>query len=168
MSWTIDVPLPRGADGKPIEPVTGNSRVHWAERHGRHRAIREAAKLVGASARAHFRLPRAVEPRAVEAILWREKGRQFLDHDQAYAYVKPLLDGMVDAGWLVDDRPRWLPDYRVRQGRCGTGPGDLARVTFTVGLISLPVEAAPAPGPRVASRGRRTSREPRRAAPSSG
>ena len=36
------------------------------------------------------------------------------DKDNAYGSVKPIVDGLKRAGWVVDDAPEWI-DLRVQE-----------------------------------------------------
>jgi hypothetical protein len=49
------------------------------------------------------------------------------DPDNALAACKPLLDGLVDAGAIVDDSWRWLEIGSIRCDR-DAGPGMLVRL----------------------------------------
>jgi hypothetical protein len=41
--------------------------------------------------------------------------QRLMDGDNAVAAMKGARDGLIDAGWLVDDSSRWLAAYEVRQ-----------------------------------------------------
>ena len=45
---------------------------------------------------------------------------RMLDHDNAWAGVKPILDALVTLGLLVDDAPKWC-DLHVSQHKTGRG-----------------------------------------------
>lgn len=95
---TVDVP-----DGLWM---TSNMRLHWARTAERSRGLRYlglcAVRHVPAMARAHI----------VCTIAYPGGGRA--DPANAWPTIKPLVDGMVDAGMLPDDNSHCLigPDMR--------------------------------------------------------
>jgi hypothetical protein len=105
---TFTIPIP--------QLVSGNVRLHWAERARRVRLIRGQVALLATSERTRLGRRRATTSCALTLTLIRGKGQHLLDVDNMYAALKPVLDGLVDAGWLVDDRPGWCV-YTANQAR---------------------------------------------------
>ena len=98
---TVDVP--------PGEWLTANGRYHWAERSRRTRALRARAAWL---ARRHS-LPRMDGCVHVTAYIHtRTRGR--MDPDNASPATKAIIDGLRDAGVLIDDDHEHLtgPDHR--------------------------------------------------------
>jgi len=116
---TVDVP-----DGLWM---TSNMRLHWARRAERSRGLRYlglcAVRHVPAMARAHI----------VCTIAYPGGGRA--DPANAWPTIKPLVDGMVDAGMLPDDNSHCLigPDMRRAPHRA---PKHHHHITFTIEEMS--------------------------------
>jgi hypothetical protein len=107
----------------PRKLPTLNSRLHHMARATLIAGVREGFKLASQEARARRRLPAARVPRWVRMTLVRGKGQKLLDKGGVCEALKAPLDGLVDAGWLVDDREEWLRDWEVAQARDATvGP----------------------------------------------
>jgi hypothetical protein len=91
------------------------SRVHWAKRHRHDRQWREA---VGWAAK-DWRLP---APFDFAHVVFTRFSSSEPDHDNLVASCKPLVDGLVDAGVLVDDSPRHVTcSYRWERAKRGEG-----------------------------------------------
>lgn len=97
-------------------PPGPNDRLHWAGRSRQSAPLRDsvawqakAARLSGAPL-----LDRA----QVTITLYRVAGRE-RDHDNAVATVKPLVDGLVAGGLLVDDSPAHIAlEVQQERGAC--------------------------------------------------
>lgn len=101
-----------------------NDRLHWAKRARLTKAARETAYAQARSQRSRDEVPlNADTPATVRLTLIRGKGQRFLDADNLAACLKPVLDALVESGWLAGDSPRWLSGYAVEQRRDTTrGP----------------------------------------------
>lgn len=118
---TFDVRLPE-------DPPTANSRLCWQVRARKTKAIRSCVAMVARSHRNRLGLPPADERRRLELVLLRGPRSRARDHDQVCAALKPCLDGLKDAQWVVDDAPRWLDYPMPTEGRDPRG-GVSVRVT---------------------------------------
>lgn len=82
----------------PRPPISGNSRMHWAEKMRRTRDIRLASKLLAA------RIPDL--GRITVDLTWFVKDHTRRDGGENLApTLKPMIDGLVDAGVVLDDDP---------------------------------------------------------------
>lgn len=79
-------------------PLAGKS-VHVIK-YALRAELRETTMLAALEARPAKPMTGPVAPRVVIAY---EKGRKALDWDNAIATTKGIWDGLVDAGWIVDD-----------------------------------------------------------------
>jgi hypothetical protein len=84
--------------------VLWREKAHW----------REQSALLGKSARHTMAVAPAVGPRVVTILMHR--AGFLLDMDNAFAAVKPVVDGLKDAGLIQDDTPALL-ELRVQQQR---------------------------------------------------
>lgn len=94
-------------------PITANDRMHWARRAALVSAVRTATKLL-----AH-RLPALGRIRV--ALVWIVTDRRRRDGGENITpTLKPMIDGLVDAGVVTDDTPdlveRVMPTIRYEQG----------------------------------------------------
>lgn len=106
---TIDVP--EGAW------LSSNDRRHWADVKRRRKILRSMGKSAAIKART-----RPVKVAAITAhIQYATGGRA--DPNNAQDTTKPLIDGLVDAGVLVDDDSAHVlgPDHRRDTGRSPRG-----------------------------------------------
>lgn len=96
-------------DIPPNEWLTDNARLHWAAKSRRVRALRLRASYL---AHDWDTSPRSGRVRIIATIITRTRTR--FDPTNADAAVKPILDGIVDAGILPDDDSTHLigPDFR--------------------------------------------------------
>lgn len=103
------------------EALTANRRVHWTVRQSRSRLLRRKGLYA-----AHG-LPRLQRARLTVEVTWPDGRRR--DVDNLRPTIKPIVDGMVDAGVLPDDDDTHLvgPDLRVSPNRTGR-PGLVALV----------------------------------------
>lgn len=109
----------------PHDLPTANSRLHWAKRAA---LTKQAREVVTAQARAKrlrngpvWAVGTRIVPEAtgrcyLHMTLIRGKGQRMLDHDNAVSAMKPVIDGLVSAGWLKDDSFKWL-QYDADQRR---------------------------------------------------
>lgn len=82
--------------------------MHWRPKARAVAQLRQVTFVVGITERGASAIPPATEPRSVHLTLLRAKGQRLLDNDNAVGMLKPLIDGLRDAGWIVDDRPQWM------------------------------------------------------------
>lgn len=94
-------------------PLSLNDRPpHWARRGAEVRAVRDlAAKLCTEHlAGSTFYV---LEP-IVVTLVWYAPTRGKRDTDNPVATLKPICDGLVDAGLVPDDTPEWMDKRPVR------------------------------------------------------
>lgn len=97
--------------------LSSNQRLHWASKAKRTADLR----AIGAM-KAHLDGTRHTEPVHITAhIGYPTAGRA--DPANAYPTIKALIDGMVQAGLLVDDSHEWVagPDMRRDPVKCERG-----------------------------------------------
>jgi Holliday junction resolvase RusA-like endonuclease len=116
-TWTVTIPQ---TPPRALMPNVAR-RLHWAERAKATKAYREyvgwiAKGFVVPPAAPYFAGP----VRATVIVNW-EKGRRRGDTTNVEAALKPLWDGLTDAGVWVDDRQ--LIDVVLVQGRDVEGRG---------------------------------------------
>lgn len=94
-------------------PLSLNDRPkHWAAR-GKHVAeVRELAADLCRDAIAAGRLD-VLEP-IVVTLVWYAPTRAARDADNPVATLKPVCDGLVDAGLVPDDTPEWMDKRPVQ------------------------------------------------------
>ena len=117
----------------PLPPVgvSPNARLHWAAKH---RAVR-AARKCGWYWFRRF-LPAGWEPKPVRLDVAYHcpvgsNGYRPRDIQNAIAALKPMIDGMVDAGVVPDDSDQWVRWGEVKITRNGDGGEPGVRVTVT-------------------------------------
>ena len=115
MTWTFTVPLPASLPSP-------NSRMVWQERARRVKQAREIAALAARSERNRLDLDKAATPRTVQLTRIYSARHKIMDADNVTAAMKPAVDGLRDAGWLVDDTPAWLTLLPMEQEK-GRLPG---------------------------------------------
>lgn len=126
-SITLTLPL-------PPPRLSPNARVHWATK------AREA-KLYRARCRFDVRLPDGWQPLAAAGLTLHCRycgRRQALDADNAGASFKAGLDGLVDAGVLVDDGPQCVRWCRTSTSHCPRRCTCLGYVTVTLEEVATP------------------------------
>lgn len=109
----LDQTLRIEVQGRP--PNLANARLHFGQRA---RLVAERKRLIWAlaiTARNEAGLTKATEPRQIMATVYL-CGR-IRDQDNLAAGLKADIDGLVEAGWLVDDSPDWC-ECLMRQVRC--------------------------------------------------
>ena len=113
MTYTFLLPL-------PVDPPTGNSRLHWARRAHLTADVRRTCAVVATSERNRLDVRHAAKddaPRSVRLTFVRpgQRGAHPCDYDGLAAKGKPVLDALKDAGWIWDDSPRWLSSVTYAQ-----------------------------------------------------
>lgn len=123
----IELPLHKG---KP--PLTANLRLHWSEEARRTKKIRATAGWAAKAAKLGL-----CEHVTVQ-LHYATGDRRRRDADNLVATQKPAIDGLVDAGLIVDDDPQhitwWQPEIHL-------GPGP-RRLWLTVTVTDLSKESA--------------------------
>lgn len=112
---------------------TPNRRGHWRERarvtklirevafhHGRQLTLRHADALANG------------QHRRVNLCLRLGKGDRTMDDDNLIGGLKPARDGLVDAGLIVDDSPKWAT-FTYHQMRARDGQRKVAVTIYEVG-----------------------------------
>jgi hypothetical protein len=97
----------------PAKCLTMNQRLHWAQKAKISRLWRDAA---AEAARAHVlggsRLARYVgelqQPPSLVTVHLPVKGNRRRDPHNWFPTIKPIIDGLVDAGFWPDDTPQWV------------------------------------------------------------
>lgn len=97
--WEIDVPT---LNDKP--PLNANQRLHWAEKARRVALVRDAVGF-----RAKGVIPPRRTPVAVH-LRWHVTDRRRRDPSNLMPTQKAALDGLVQAGVLVDDSPQYVTE----------------------------------------------------------
>ena len=115
MTWAFTVPLPASLPSP-------NSRIHWAERARRVKQAREIVALAARSERNRLDLDKAARPRTLRLTRVYSARHKIMDADNLIASLKGPIDGLRDAGWLVDDTPAWLTLLPMEQEK-GRLPG---------------------------------------------
>jgi hypothetical protein len=92
--------------GRPI-PVSNRTWGHWAAKAARVGMRRRLVAAAAARVRAALDVAPATEQASVRFVVYCTA--PLPDYPNLAQNLKPDLDGLVDAGWLVDDDPRWLP-----------------------------------------------------------
>ena len=110
----------------PYLGISLNSRVHWAQRKQRATVVRS---LTGKWARMGLDGWGALTPCKVHYDVMWGKGMRSHDVDNLIGMLKPVTDGLVDAGALYEDGPKWLTSVSVEQSRW---KGAMVIVTVTV------------------------------------
>lgn len=99
---------------QPCKPLTLNERLHWRPKNDRTQLWRYATAMAavqasgpkGPSAR---RLPAAVVQCSFDVF-----GNYRRDPHNWFATVKPVVDGLVQAGLWPDDTPEWVRTVEPR------------------------------------------------------
>lgn len=109
----------------PAQALTMNQRLHWAQRSKISRAWRDAA---GQAAMRWVRTEGVTFPGpSIVTVALPVVGNRRRDPHNWFPTVKPIIDGLVDAGVWPDDTPAWVrclePDLVVG--------GELVTVTCT-------------------------------------
>ncbi len=107
--------------------VSPNSRMNRWTKARFTRDLRHLAKMIGISERNRQNLPPADAPKRLLLVLIRGPGQKLYDDDNLAGACKALRDGIVDAGWLVNDSPQWCTATYGQE----RGPVPLLRVSVT-------------------------------------
>lgn len=87
-----------------------NKRMHWAVRNAWNQGWKEEVRVAWVCARPRdfTTAPQFAKIRVRLCVV------RLFDHDGAYSATKPLLDGLTEAGAIMDDSPRFI-DLLVKQ-----------------------------------------------------
>lgn len=96
----------------PKPPLGLNDRGHWAKRSPVIADVRQAAMLACRSKINRGAL-KPGEPVEV-TLVWYAPDRTRRDADNPVATLKPICDGLVDAGLVPDDTPEWMDKRPVQ------------------------------------------------------
>lgn len=99
-SWGLDLP--------DSEIITPNSRAHWSKRAGCAQVWRTATRLLAREAR----IPQ-LERATIGLDHW-PRDRRRRDPDRNSLVAKWCIDGLVDAGVLVDDDATHVAEVALR------------------------------------------------------
>jgi crossover junction endodeoxyribonuclease RusA len=88
--WLIPLPI-------EAPPLRDNQRLHWADKARKTRQLRSYARLLANS----HKVPPLDRARIV--LHWQPAVRRTRDQFSIAPTLKPLVDGLVDAGVLCDD-----------------------------------------------------------------
>lgn len=78
--------------------------MHWALRNKWNQGWKEEVRVAWAVAR-----PRSfAKPLEFSHIRVTLRVSRYFDHDGAYSAAKPLIDGLTEAGVIVDDSPKYV------------------------------------------------------------
>jgi hypothetical protein len=87
---------------RPDVLMSMNDRVHWTVQRERSRQWRFAAHLAARNAGASHL------PACMVTVTLPVRGHLRRDPHNYFATVKPIIDGLVDAGCWPDDTPEWV------------------------------------------------------------
>ena len=97
-TWTITFP-------PPARLISMNDRLHWTEQRRRARAWRKVTATIALRDMDDVRPPL---PACVISIDLPVADRRARDPHNYFATVKPIVDGLVDAGLWPDDTPEYV------------------------------------------------------------
>lgn len=112
----LTLELPKLADWLNL-----NVNLHWAPRNKRAQAWRHGAHIYARQAK----LPKGLQRVRIDAYVWKSSKRAYDPHN-LMPTLKPVIDGLVDYGLLVDDSSEYLAGPFIRHG--GYGPEKLVLV----------------------------------------
>ena len=109
--WSLKLPYQR-------PPLHANQRLHWAAKARMTKRARELSALLARSEG----IPACRQVRV--RLLWCVSDRRRRDPSNVVPTQKPLVDGLVDAGVVPDDTPKWVREdmpviQLVEKGREG-------------------------------------------------
>ena len=143
MIYRLLLPVPfrvRGKNaGKQVPFVTGNTHDDPRTRRYRTKAHRALAAKHAMDIRLSLGVPQVTGHVVLRGTLIKGPRQRLSDVEGVYAALKPAKDGLRDAGWIVDDNPRWC-DYSATQvidRRLGPA------VMFEITLSEEPPETRP-------------------------
>jgi crossover junction endodeoxyribonuclease RusA len=101
----------------PPPSLSPNARVHWSQRCEVVATYRMIAKSRGWAALCDAEENRqpAWPPAFAMTVTLVTKNNRRRDLDNLLAACKPLIDGLVDAGLLIDDSSRYLTSITVQR-----------------------------------------------------
>jgi hypothetical protein len=113
--------------------VSPNERMHWAQRSRINGDVRQWAWFC-----ARQMIPRgggATSRRRVHfEVIWPRSKRRLPDADGLVTQLKPVLDGLVQAKWLVDDSEKWCEQTMPTQ-RKGVHTGHVKVIATITPLV---------------------------------
>jgi Holliday junction resolvase RusA-like endonuclease len=118
-AWTVTIPQ---TPPRALMPNVAR-RLHWAERGKATKAYREYVGWIAKGFVVPPAAPYFVGPVRASVIINWEKGRKRGDTTNVEAALKPLWDGLTDAGVWADDKQ--LVDVTLVQGRDPYGCGSV-------------------------------------------
>jgi Holliday junction resolvase RusA-like endonuclease len=95
----------------PLPPDRGNARGHWRVRYRKE----QAWKVRFAVALQEYGAVKPRHPLARVRLAVLVVTKRAADLDNCAARIKPILDGLVRAGWLANDDPAHLTALTVTQ-----------------------------------------------------
>lgn len=109
-SYTLTIPA-------PTEWLSSNQRLHWARRAKLTRTWREAAcwRAIGA------KLPLGLARVSITATIHRTDNRRADAHNRLPT-IKAAIDGVVDAGVLLDDSDKHIASLTIEAGPAARVP----------------------------------------------
>lgn len=98
----------------------GRNQREGMHRMKRHRLVREEKDVIGFTCRRHAVASQDERHRRV-SITFVTKNE--LDDDNLVGRAKTVLDALVEIGWLIDDKPRYVTTHieQKRPGEDGIG-----------------------------------------------
>ena len=106
-------------------PLNLNYRMHWRERARITRQVRDAARILTLAKL------RWAEPSRIEVELsYQPRDNRRRDVDNLIATLKPVCDGIVDAGLVPDDTPEFMGKRMPKILPAKKGEG--GRMFFTI------------------------------------
>lgn len=112
--WVLDIP--------PGDLINANERLHWAVRARRTADLKADAARVARAAR----VPRLERVRVVGVVHPPDRRRR--DPHNLYPTLKAYIDGIVQAGVLIDDDSQHLVSVAMRLG----APARLLRLSVEI------------------------------------
>lgn len=114
--------------------LTSNQRLHWRETARRTRDLRTYARAVARHPSVRRTEPYDRRVHITAHVAWPDRRRR--DEANLMSTLKPIVDGLVDAGVLTDDSTDWLigPDLRPSDELCDRKYG----CTITVAIEEAP------------------------------
>ena len=105
----LNLELPKLADWLNL-----NQKEHWAPRNKRAQAWRHGAHIIARQQK----LPKGLRRVQVDAYVWK-KTRVRYDPHNLMPTLKPVVDGLVDYGLIVDDSSEYLAGPFIHHGGYG-------------------------------------------------
>lgn len=113
-SFTFEIP-------KLADWLNLNQKEHWAPRNKRVQAWRHGAHIYARQAK----LPKGLSSVRIDVYVWKKTKVRYDPHN-LMPTLKPVIDGLVDYGLLVDDSSEYLAGPFIHHG--GYGPEKLVVV----------------------------------------